>query len=499
MASSMNRLSSGFRINSARDDSAGMAIANKLSFQLAGLQRATENSGHGISLVQTAEGALDQVHAMLQRIRELGVKAANDTNVEEDRMAIQLEINDLTDEISALSGRAEFNTIRLLSGEGGRVATSWATLDGGDPVLTRVLANPIFISESVPPGTFNFNIVAPGQPAIRSADLANFELDDTILSPVAGQISLNGVFISVYEGQHIHDIWRLINEASVYAGVEPRLVEGDEGLVPQITSTRHGSHEMVDLGGDPQIWALLGLDMGRSYGTDVQIADFEFTHLNGNPVPELSPPNAIIQSIGNRVTVVGSNNHTIELSIHVPTTYRGIPLRETAGVPPEYVIDPNTGWPVVGDPIEMELRIEPFGGLRIQIGPNYNMNMNIIIPRVNAETLGLMEYRAGSPTRLVHVTTNAGAQRAIDQANDAIRRVSRIRSRLGAYQNRLEHTIDNLTNAAMNTEGARSRIRDTDMAREMTLYSKRQVMYQAGLSILAQANARPQMILQLLQ
>ena len=166
---------------------------------------------------------------------------------------------------------------------------------------------------------------------------------------------------------------------------------------------------------------------------------------------------------------------------------------------PTPTLVPVEVWVPASPIVDMELRIESFGGLRVQIGPNYNMNMDIQIPRINAETLGFVEYRGGERVRLLHYTTQEGAQRAIDQTSAALARVSLVRSRLGAYQNRLEHTIRNLDNAALNTESARSRVQDTDMAREMTMLAKRQVMYQAGLAILGQANQRPQMVLQLLQ
>jgi flagellin len=127
------------------------------------------------------------------------------------------------------------------------------------------------------------------------------------------------------------------------------------------------------------------------------------------------------------------------------------------------------------------------------------MFMDLNIPRLNAETLGLVEFRDGTTVNLVHVEHHEGAQRAIGQADIALQMISEARSRLGAYQNRLEATVRNLDNTSVHTQSARSRIMDTDMAREMTTFSKRNIMYQAGLAILGQANQRPQQILSLLQ
>ncbi|MCL2016606.1 MAG: flagellin [Defluviitaleaceae bacterium] len=474
MTASMNRLATGLRINSARDDAAGMSIANKLSFQLVGLERSSDNSSHGVSLVQTAEGALNEVHAMLQRMRELAVQAANDTNVAEDRMAIQNEINALTDEITALARRSEFNTIGLLNGEASRVTTNWVTNAAGNMELTRVIANAMFVTEGTPAGTLRYTITSLGEPA-RMTGAAAINWNAT--APTSGRISVNGIDIDVVEGSTASRVWEQIVQASEYAGVVPTMPVGTNPL--EISSMRFGSHEEVRLTGNASIWAMFGLSSGATSGQDVQIEVQGLYDVGGNPVHDFN--NSLAVSFeGNRATLTSLQGHSIQLSIFVPDGHMGIAVPLTA-------------------PLEMELRIEEFGGLRVQIGPNFNMFMDIQIPRVSAETLGLTEYRAGQQTRLLQFTTLEGATRAIDQTSNAIAMISNIRSRLGAYQNRLEHTINNLDNAANNTESARSRVQDTDMAREMTLMTQRQVLYQAGLSILGQANQRPQMILQLLQ
>jgi len=184
LQASMNRLASGLRINSAREDAAGMAVANKLSFQITGLERSGENASHGISIVQTAEGALEEVHAMLQRIRELAVQAANDTLVYEDRARIQMEVNELTDEINAVSTRTEFNTIRLLNGEAARMNTVWMTYPAGvtdPPVLTRSVVTPLLISEGFPAGNLRFELERnpAGEYVINPQSLTLYDPRDT--------------------------------------------------------------------------------------------------------------------------------------------------------------------------------------------------------------------------------------------------------------------------------------------------------------------------------
>jgi len=189
---------------------------------------------------------------------------------------------------------------------------------------------------------------------------------------------------------------------------------------------------------------------------------------------------------GNRFIITTPDGETKEMNVFIPPAF--------------YVPDPTGGMmtfdPAI--PLPLEIRIEDFGGLRVQIGPGYNMAMFIQIPRVNAETLGLVHHQVNNMVRLLDLETREGADTAIGQMDDAIRRLSEIRARLGSQQNRLEHTIRSLDNTTVNTENARMRIQDTDMAREATNMTKRNVLVQAGMSILGQANQRPQMILQLL-
>ena len=720
MARHMNRLSTGLRINSAREDAAGMAIANKLSFQLSGLERASDNSQHGISVVQTAEGALDAVHAMLQRIRELAVQAANDTNVDEDRMAIQREINDLTDEITAISARSEFNSIKLLNGEAARVATNWMSIGSGAFSLTRLHANTLFVSDNMPPGTLRYNVENPARPARVESYFTDVNWANGV-AHMNGRITINSIPIDIRQGESLNSIWERMVIASEYAGVIP--IRSEDGVPLAFESIRHGSHETVELSGSAELWRLFGIympatsyahtvtaagsvapgagyaisdlvtapagavghsgiitvngwpipitadmaprdifdalrsagnlhygtnnygladwdvkinpdgtwrievgrwrpgpdgqlawvtaappnnqvtltaDSPRMYdttvdpplftgffdfwgaigvgvsapaypsvngatpapssnrlpasdiGADIQLSGVRMYDINNFPMDDFNRSMSFTTS-GNRVHITSAQGKRIELNIFPPQTFSAAGVvtaaAPAAAIPPGVItvngvsiavtesmdiddiiqlINDNTNIPVTasGPPliltganivlggsrevleaigfgdmitINKELRIEAFGGLRVQIGPSYNMFMDIHIPRINAETLGLVDYREGRMIRLLHLTTVEGATRAIDQTDAAITRISRVRAQLGAYQNRLEHTIDNLDNAAVNTATARSRIQDTDMAREMTLLAKRQVMYQAGLAILGQANQRPQMILQLLQ
>jgi flagellin len=205
------------------------------------------------------------------------------------------------------------------------------------------------------------------------------------------------------------------------------------------------------------------------YNNPVNPADPAAGRINGFDV------NQSIKSDGNHITITAVNGQEIKMHISLPNPLPA-PL-----------------------PLTMQTRIESYGPIMLQIGPNYNMAMEVQIPAVNAEVLGLVEYVDGKMRRMLSYLTVEGAWDAINRTDAALNFISHIRGKLGAYQNRLEQTIRSLDVASENTEIARSRIRDTDMAYEMTAYTKRNVMYQAGLAILGQANHRPQQLLSLMQ
>jgi flagellin len=229
---------------------------------------------------------------------------------------------------------------------------------------------------------------------------------------------------------------------------------------------------------------------------------------NGNPVHSFNNGMAVVSN-GNHIEITGTNGEHIRFNIQLlpfadrdpmgvvlvppPVTYTyGDGATFAAGAP-----DPLTLAPTA--PTAMSIDIKNYGPIMLQIGPNFNNAMAVHIPTLSAETLGLVEFKGGKMYNLMKYTSVEGAWRAIDASDAAIAFTSVIRSRLGAYQNRLESTIRSLDVAAENTENSRSRIRDTDMAKESTKYAQYNVMYQAGLAILAQANMRPQQILSLMQ
>jgi flagellin len=494
LTASMQRLSSGFRINSAREDAAGLAIANKLSYQLVGLNRASDNASHGVAMINTAEGALNEVHNILQRMRELAVQAANGTLTAGDREIIQIEINELTDEIQAISERTEYNKMKLIGGEGARITESrWITAMPDTFVLDRTVSKMLHISDAVQPGSLRYNIIEVGLPAIVQGGTAA-----TGLVTTAGTFNINGIDITASLGEPISDVQARIQEACLLAGIDHWTV----GTQVNLATTVAGSGQWITITESvPGVLAQFGLTAVTNVRGSDAVIDGIF--LNDHSGANISSFNGGIsnglgvRTSGNQVTVVGIGGERIMFNIQVALNKTGNNF--TYGDGTTVVYDVAAGPVGTHIPIAMEFEFKNYGPIIAQIGPSYNNNVSMHIPKLNAETLGFIDIVGGVPRRLLNYVREGGASSAISMIDTAIDMVSATRSQLGAFANRLEATVRSLDIAIENTESSRSRILDTDMAREMTRYSQLNVMYQAGLAILGQSNMRPQQILSLLQ
>lgn len=358
---SVERLSSGYKINKSKDNPAGMAISRKMRAQIKGLGTASSSANDGISVVETAEGALAEIQDMIQRMNELAVKGANGTMMEEDRETLQAEVTQLQSEITRIAGQTEFNGNSLLD------------------------------------GTF---------------DLKGYTTDP-------------GVKIFSYSDE-------VMNGDYLIESINP--VYDAEGNLTDATTITFGTVNTNQAG-------------------------------NEDKIPQEFPPAGDLKVAveGDLITVTGSGSFEMQIQI-----------TDTAQTAFNDVYVDITG----------------MGAMHMQIGANEGQELPIRIPTVSLKTLGL---------DTVDYTTEAGCQAAIDSASEAVSRISAIRSRLGAYQNRLEHTVTSLDATEENMTAAYSRIMDTDMAEEMTEYTKYQVLTQAGTSMVSQANERPAQVLQLLQ
>jgi len=429
LTSSLESLSSGYKINSAADDSAGLAISNKMRTQIRALDQASRNSEDGTSIIQTAEGGLSEVTAILQRVRELSVQASNDTNTLDDREAIQVEVDKLLDELDRIGSQTEFNGNGLLDGSFTRVVT-----------YNKNGLSTLNVSDDVPSGKYTLTIDQLAQPAV---------LEDIDYSS-AGTIKINNVSIELGKipEDDIQSACDKMNLDVVFDGA------GSMTLTTRAT----GTAQVLTVGGDlPEVSAK---------GEDAALDGDVIRVLPDGTTEE--PLDAIVSSDGKIVTIKAGAGFEMQISIE-----------DTA---PE------------GD--EVTVKVYDDGPMILQIGANEHQNVGVVFSEISCRSLGLKDDNG---TSLVNVCSQIGATNAIKTFDNALRTVSDARSKLGAYQNRLDRTMDSLDLTSENLTSAMSRIIDTDMAAAMTNYTQESVLVQASTAILSQANNRPQQILSLLQ
>ena len=501
---SLEKLSSGYRINSAADDSAGLAISEKMRTQISGLEQASRNASDGISVIQTAEGALIEVESMLQRMRELSVQSANGIYTTEDRIAIQAEIDQLNEEITRISETTEFNTMTLLDGNIDRKSFS-----------SNNSVSLVSLSDTVAVGNYAIKITQDARQAVIVGNGVDLDGETTatrkITEDEAGSINVNGETVKVNVGDTVDEVFQKLRDAcdnvniNVFAaasGATPAtdmnfdlagytsksLMDGDT-LV--FVSRDYGSDQKITIHCDkPGLSELLGLTVAgaEAVGTD---AKAEVDLVTGT----LFQNTATVSIRGNKVTVSDRNNFKMVFEVDpgtVGTQFQDAAIVNATDEPEEgeILVEDEFGDPIVYDPIPITVSVLDAGPMDLQIGANEGQIMAVRIPRVTPQTLGVDKINIG---------TADGAQKAIALLDTAINEISAIRSKLGAYQNRLEHSISNLDVTSENMTEALSRIEDVDMAEEMAEYTQKNVLAQAGTSMLAQANQRPQTILTLLQ
>ena len=351
---STERLSTGYKVNHAKENPSGIAIAKRMNAQLKGLSQSKDNASTAVSVVSTAEGALTEIQSMIQRMNELSVQAATGTKTDSDRESIQAEIKELKEEIERMKNDTEFNGKKLLNGD--------CDLKGyADAKGIKVS----YYSDETPVANYKFSLVNP----IPLDQDGNVDLKD-------GSVTL--------------------------------LQDGSENAFPK---------------------------------------------------------DAKITYDGNKVTVTAANEFEITFKVDKNVT-------------------------TTSQDGSISLDITGIGAMRVQIGANEGQVLAIRIPEVSLDTLGLSD---------IDISTQEGAQRAIELSKQANAYISSVRSRIGAYENRLEHTQSSLGVTEENVTSAFSRIMDTDMAEEMVKYSNSNILQQAGQSMLAQANQANHGVLSLLQ
>ena len=459
-AKSTEKLSSGYKINRAADDAAGLSISEKMRKQIRGLTQASSNAQDGISAVQTAEGALNEVQDMLQRMNELAVKSANGTNSETDRSYIQNEIDQLTTEIDRVAETTKFNETYLLKGDqDNEKAYTYTYGTATNKVATVTM--PATDSQKGTKLTVAFKDTASGDAQNEVAKLIRDQgLSVTYTSvasttankfDVTASVSLNGTDkYSVAKNGNDYDI---------------KDSKGNAIATITVTNTGLGNAKDDKIEGSETITASEA-KAGYSNGETIKYYDKD-----GNGIPE----NALGKyfsstSAGGTVTSTPRSD--------APQIYDALGNKITAAAADV------TGKQDLTGALTLTLHVGADATSNNQISVN--------LDAMSAKGLGVNGLK-------VDGADDTNAKNAIETIKESIQKVSTQRSALGAVQNRLEHTISNLDNVVENTTSAESQIRDTDMATEMVKYSNNNILSQAGQAMLAQANQSNQGVLSLLQ
>ncbi|ADH99740.1 flagellin N-terminal helical domain-containing protein [Salisediminibacterium selenitireducens] len=460
----LEKLSSGLRINRAADDAAGLAISEKMRSQIRGLKMAERNALDGISLMQTSEGAMQEVHTMLQRMRELAVQAANDTNTDNDRDQIQKEIDQLKLEIDSISEKTEFNTRKLLDGSSA-VLTSFPDAFAPETNMTNF---PKVLDANLETSDYRLQI-----------DGVQGDIYTTNVTQTAAGISNESqIFMSsdaIGENRKFGEYTVLVRE---FQGDNARIeILDPDGLsianeVIEVGAGAEFDNESVD-SSDSGTWPTVG---------GIQ---FDSSRITGNGTIKVELEFEAAFTLQQREQDDGVSEFRTVRATETLTSKNGV-IRH-GGV--EYQFDSSVLVTDTDDEDGEEFRITN-NALAFQIGPNTNQDVMIDIPRMDVVTLGIPD---------ISVLDNAAANNAIFELDKAIDLLNDARSKLGAVQNRMEHTINNLQVTHENLTSAESRIRDADMAEEMTEFTKNNILNQSATAMLAQANQLPQGVLQLLQ
>ncbi len=583
LSKSTEKLSSGYRINRAADDAAGLTISEKMRKQIRGLDQASTNAEDGVSAVQTAEGALTEVHSMLQRMNELAVQAANGTNSTSDRQAIQDEISQLTTEIDRVSETTKFNEIYLLKGDksGSTQTNTLAAHDAGlDGTLgasvdgkTTFTADKVEVGGKVTIAGTEYNIVdssktsdytsikeytaAEGDKLVQDGKTYTyvdttgttsagktpkaagwFAEDNTTDTADAITLKEGSTLTTKADGKTTTLVGAAGADMSKVAKAIPTWVKGDtlvhegktyvndgtnwkdeDGATANITPAAGDTYTIKATGKSGQIdnkgistvdniqEMIKGLDKdntiklkksasdtGKTYTIGVTTKE-DGTAYTADDVAALVKSGMYVEDDANVYYAVPKNSGKAnDITIQDAYAKMAEELKKASSIGADKGAEVKNNGDGTFEITQGTVDVTEGLSFSLHVGADADMTnkINVNIDSMSAAGLGIKGMNVADDN-------GSAATYAVDAIADAISKVSSQRSALGAVQNRLEHTIDNLDNVVENTTSAESRIRDTDMAEEMVNYSKNSILQQAGQSMLAQANQANQGVLSLLQ
>ena len=467
LTKSMERLSSGLKINHAKDNPAGMAISNKMQAQIDALDRASSNASDGTSVLQIADGALNETSAILQRMRELSVQAANGTNSLEDKQAIQDEIEALKDEVNRISKDTEYNSKSLLDGSlDTRVYTDNAN-------VSRVN-----VSDYVNPGKYEINI----KTAATNATDVGINSTGTGAIGASGTISINGSSVDIDANDTMAEVYEKIRAAAEVGEAE---MKTDDGTFTGLQASRYGSSAalVITFSGKEGVSTTKDFATALGYTTDLTTDAKTGTMTYDAAKAGNSGTDAEVELSVGKVIAGTKDTSIFSSTATVATDGNRVTITDRDGFSMSFLAKEGKTGKTVFD-------VTDIGNMTLHIGANEHQNMDVRIQEISCETLYIDD---------LDVTTVTGADRAISALDDAIAMVSDARSKIGAYENRLEYATSSLDTFEENMTDAMSRLTDVDMAEEMTNYTQYNVLQQAGVSVLSQANDLPQNVLSLLQ
>lgn len=519
------KLSSGYQINRAGDNAAGLAISEKMRSQIRGLSQATKNANDGISLIQTAEGGLNETHSILQRMRELAVQSANGTYQDDtDREAIQLEVDALKSEIDRIASSTEYNGMKLLDGSlgGSKAVTEFGAKYGAVSTADTDLVGATITSNiaGVKVTTAYAASGKGGENALWSADGKTLTMN-LVAGETYTQKDIDNLIANATQSKDVGQT-QAPSEISIKLanGVMTASKAGDtDATVAGLRATGSNSADVIKLVGDKKSGAHGSSDQvtftansyGKAYDTGMASkitisTDVAAGKENVEVTKAAKPADA---AAGNPATAA-------EIKLHLSTgkTYTekdienilkeagydySVKLEDTTNTDGD--ADGKIYFNVKGD---AEVAITDGAGVGKDSVPNNGKGLTFQIGANGVEdqrvTLNVNDMSSSAiGVANADVSTQDSANAAIDMVDAAVKTVSMQRAGLGALQNRLEYTVNNLTTTNENLTAAESQIRDTDMATEMINYTKNNILQQASQAMLAQANQQPQAILQLLQ
>ena len=441
LSASMERLSSGYKINKAGDNPAGMAISNKMKAQIDALDQAESNAADGESVLNIADGALNEVSSILQRMRELCVQAANGTNSLSDRESIQKEVDKLKEEVDRISADTEYNTKTLFDGS-------------CDVRVYSKEVDRMDISDSVTPGTYTLHVDQEAQAATYDIPQPTGNVD--------GKITINGIGVDYTKGMSQDAFFEQLRKSAEQAGCTAK--RNDNGGY-SITTTECGSSQAIKV------------SMNKEFAEDIKMDQ------NKDAKYDDKTNNYTLNKVGTDAQVSLVDGIGFSKTTTVATDGTRIKVTDIDGFSMDFKLKENAQQDVTID-------VTDIGAMSIQIGANQYQDVDIRIPEISTESLYL---------DTVDVTVSNGPENGMRTLDDAIAKLSDARSRIGAFTNRLQYAQNSLAETQEDLTAAYSNILDTDMAEEMTEFTQRNVLEQASISVLSQANDLPQQVLSLLQ